>query len=272
MSYAHVSGISAELVVASFNNYFCIIGKEITNTCRDVALDTLPDRVINSFGYVEITAAEIVTVVNTMPCKHSTGCDEVSSFILKQCIEILCVPLEIIFNRALYTATHPDLLKLAKVVPIHKNGDRNLPENYRPISVLSAINTAFEKLIAKRVMNFVERESLLTPSQHGFRSKRSTATAILSFSDIVKTYLNNNMIVLGLFIDIKKAFDTVHHGILLQKLERYGFRGVCLEFFRSYLTNRQQKVRFLDVESDFSEVSTGVPQGSVLGPILFYYT
>lgn len=104
-----------------------------------------------------------------MPCKHSVGCDEVSLFILKQCIEIVCIPLEIIFNHAFHTATYPDLLKLAKVVPIHKNGDQNLPENYRPISVLSTINTAFEKLIVKWVMHFIQGESVLRPRQHGFR-------------------------------------------------------------------------------------------------------
>lgn len=140
-----MSGISGKLIVASFNIYFSSICKQVANACRDVTFGTLPDRVFNSFPYIEITAAEIVTVVNTMPCKHSVGCDEVSLFILKQCIEILCVPLEIIFNHVFHTATHPDLLKLAKVFPIHKNGDQSLPENYRPISVFRAINAAFEK-------------------------------------------------------------------------------------------------------------------------------
>lgn len=166
-----------------------------------------------------------------MPCKHSTGFDEISPFILKNCIEILCTPLAKIFNYAFHTAAYPDPLKLARVVPIHKNGDPTLPQNYRPISILSAINIVFEKLIAKRVLNFLDRESVLTPSQHGFRTKRSTSTAVLFLSDKVNSYLNNNMIVIGLFIDVKKAFDSVHHIILLNKLERYGFRGGCLEFF-----------------------------------------
>lgn len=122
-----------------------------------------------------------------------------------------------------------------------------------------------------RVLNFLNRESVLTPSQHGFRSKRSTSTAVLSLSEMVNSYLNN-MIVIGAFIDVKAAFDTVHHGILLNKLERYGFHEGCLQFFQSYLMNRRQMVQFFNTNSDFFLVTLGVPQGSVSEPFYFPYT
>lgn len=195
MHDVEIMGISAESIVLTSNCYFCNIGKEIAYSCCDVPVDAVPDRVVNSFGYVNITPAEVVTVVKAMPCKHSAGCDKVSPFILKNFIDILCAPLAKIFNHAFLTSSYPDLLKIARVVPIHKKGDCCLPENYHPISVLSAINIVLEKRIAKSLLNFLDREFVLANSQRGSQSNRSTSTAVPFLSDMVNYYLNNNMIV-----------------------------------------------------------------------------
>lgn len=262
-----VLGISLQTLVNSFNHYFSSICKNSTSGISSE--HHLPPRVRNSFGFIDISPSEIVSVVNTMQAKSTTGCDKVSSVILKRCIDLISGPLAKIFNLSFHTATYPDVLKLARIVPIYKHGDQNLPENYRPISVLSCVNTLFEKLIAKRVTEFLHREEILTSCQHGFRVKRSTCTAVLNLSEKLNSFLNDNNSAIGIFLDIRKAFDTVNHDILLRKLQCYGFRGITLDFFRSYLSNRQQKVEISGVTSDVGAISSGVPQGSVLGPLLF---
>lgn len=262
-------GVSVSTLVLTFNAYFCTVGSRLMATAINEQYITYPPRNPNTFKFTDITASEIVTVVSAMPVKFSVGCDNIPSLALKECIDILCVPLEKIFNLSFYTSTYPDLLKLSKIIPIHKAGDKNIPENYRPISILSTINIVFEKLIVRRIMSFLEGQSILTPCQHGFRKGRSTDTAVLSLSELINFHLNNNRTVVGIFLDIKKAFDTVNHSILLNKLECYGFRGMCLEFFKSYLENRKQAVQVADTRSEFLETTVGIPQGSVLGPIFF---
>ena len=163
----------------------------------------------------------------------------------------------------------PNAMKLAKVIPIYKGKCKESFTNYRPISLLSNISKILEKVVYKRLLSFLTRCGILYNSQYGFRPNCSTIDAITEFTANVIPALDNNNKCLSVFLDLSKAFDTINHDILLMKLKRYGIRGVALKWFRSYLNQRMQYVSFKGVHSKTGKVEYGVPQGSVLGPLLF---
>ena len=165
----------------------------------------------------------------------------------------------------------PTELKLAYITPIYKNGDKTLINNYRPISILSVFSKIFEKLMYKRLFNFINKNNILFKHQFGFREGYGTSLALIYLIDKINQAINNGEFVIGVFLDLTKAFDTVNHNILLQKLERYGIRGIALQWFKSYLNERNQCVKYHYALSLKSTVSHGVPQGSILGPILFLF-
>ena len=165
--------------------------------------------------------------------------------------------------------TVPDKLKIAKVIPIFKKNEKYLPANYRPISLLSIINKIMEKLMYKRLYKFLTKYKILYKYQFGFRKHHSTIQALIEIVDNIITNLEDNKHVAGLYLDLSKAFDTVDHTILLHKLNHYGCRGTALNWFKSYLCNRKQYTKINETISNIKEINCGVPQGSVLGPLLF---
>ena len=169
----------------------------------------------------------------------------------------------------LNTGTFPDKLKIAKVIPIFKKGDPSLFENYRPISLLPAITKVLEKIIALQLSSYFEKNKLLFDNQYGFRPKHSTKHAALELIDRIINKMDTNEIPLNIFLDLSKAVDTTDHTILLNKLKYYGLKGPTLIFFQSYLSNRKQYSEIEDTTSTILPIQFGVPQGSILGPILF---
>ena len=167
------------------------------------------------------------------------------------------------------TGIHPDLLKIAKTIPIYKKGSKLVTSNYRPISLLSNLNKILEKLMFNRVYKFLEDQSCIYNLQFGFRKKHSTTHALIAITETIRKALDNKKHACGIFIDLQKAFDTVNHSILIDKLSHYGIRGVGNNWFKSYLSNRSQYVSIQGFDSKIKEVKHGVPQGSVLGPLLF---
>ena len=171
-------------------------------------------------------------------------------------------PLAQIFN-------FPNKLKHAKVIPIHKKGSPTDPSNYRPISLLSVFSKIFENLMYQRLYGFLNNFDIFNPLQFGFRGKHSTNHALISMTEAIRNTVDNGRYGCGVFIDLKKAFDTVNHSILLKKMEHYGIRGVALDWFTSYLSYRKQYISVNGRASDYLDICCGVPQGSVLGPLLF---
>ena len=174
-----------------------------------------------------------------------------------------------IINLSFVTGLFPDLCKLAKVIPIYKGEDELLCENYRPISLLPIFSKIFEKVIYTRMYTFLSDNNLIYSKQFGFRSNHSTNHALVSLTEGIKTFLDTGFLVAGIFLDLRKAFDTVNHKLLLHKLTRYGFRGISNKLLQSFLFNRNQFVSIKGFDSELMEVKCGVPQGSTLGPLLF---
>ena len=201
---------------------------------------------------------------NTAP-----GYDDIPPKLLKQISTLISIPLTHIINLCFQSGTFPDKLKIAKVVPLHKSGSKEDINNYRPISLLPSFSKIFEKLISTRLVNYLEHNKLLTDCQHGFRENHSTESAILQFVSNAYKYLDNKYLVAGVYLDLSKAFDSLNHKILLDKLEHIGIRGIANQLFKSYITHRKQTVFCNSSYSNFTSIVTGVPQGSILGPILF---
>jgi hypothetical protein len=155
-------------------------------------------------------------------------------------------------------------LKLAKIIPLFKAGCQSCVNNYRPIALLSVFDKILEKLMYKRLISYIENKNILFKNQFGFRSNHSTIQAVLSITDKIQQAIENKKYSCGIFLDLSKAFDTVDHVILLQKLECYGIRGIVKNWFESYLCDRKQYVSIGNTNSDEELVTCGVPQGSVL--------
>ena len=174
-----------------------------------------------------------------------------------------------IFNLSISTGIVPGKLKKAKVIPIYKKDSAEIFSNYRPVSVLPCLSKILERLVFDRCVDYLTTHDILNNKQFGFRPKHSTYMAIAQMVDKINNAVERNETTIGVFLDLSKAFDTIDHNILLHKLEYYGFRGIVLDWFRNYLQNRTQYVSYLGSKSELQNITCGVPQGSILGPLLF---
>ena len=191
------------------------------------------------------------------------------TFALKLSKNFIVKPLTYLINLIFKTGIYPNDLKLAKVIPIYKGGDPQNFSNYRPISLLSNINKIIEKCIYSRLYNFIESKKILSNFQYGFRNKSNCEIALIDFTDKIASNIDSGQLSLAVFLDISKAFDMVDFNILKCKLNKIGIRGSTLNLLYSYLTNRRQLVYCNNIHSNIEGLDYGVPQGSILGPLLF---
>ena len=260
-------------IANTFNVFFTNIGEKIA---KGINYDGnknygnyLNTEIHSTFTFMNIDEVVIKKIIYNLPPKSSSGCDGISSKLLKVIEPVIIKPLTLLINQVLNTRTFPDKLKIAKVIPIFKKGDPSLFENYRPISLLPAISKVIEKIIALQLSSYFEKNKLLFDNQYGFRPKHSTEHAALELIYRIINKMDTNEIPLNIFIDLSKAFDTIDHTILLNKLKYYGLKGSTLNLFQSYLNNRKQYTEIEDTTSTILPIHVGVPQGSILGPILF---
>ena len=259
-------------IVNEFCNFFTHVGPNLAEKIpkSDISFnDYLKTNYPSSFFVNPVTSFEIVNLVLQLKSKSSCGYDDLNPKILKSVINSISLPLTHIFNSSLSQGIFPDQLKIAKVIPIYKADNPMLFSNYRPISILPFFSKILEKLMYKRLINYLEKHSILSSNQFGFRSRHSTTMAVLSLAESIQNAIDQHKTTIGVYLDLSKAFDTVNHEILISKLEHYGIRGVPLQWFKNYLSNRLQYVQIKDCKSKKMTVKCGVPQGSVLGPVLF---
>ena len=220
------------------------------------------------------TGQEIERIIKDIKNSNSAGFDNMSNHIMKIIFPAIKEILVHLYNETFSSGIFPDILKIGKIIPVFKTGDKLSPSNYRPISLLPVIGKVLERLYFNRLYSFLNENELLFTSQYGFRAGRTTTHAILEVQNYICEAKALGKRVAAIMLDLKKAFDTVNHQILLKKLSCYGIRGIPLTWIKNYLSNREQFVTIKDkagqyVVSQMKEVKIGVPQGSVLGSILF---
>ena len=260
-------------IANEFNHIFTETGPNLAENIQCTTVNNitkfLKNKNTNGFRFTEIQEESVSQIINNLPNKNSYGCDGISSKLLKLIEPDIVKPLTLLINQVLNTGQFPDKLKVAKVIPIFKKNDPTLFTNYRPISLLPVISKVLERIMNNQLLMYFTNTKLLSDSQYGFRPHHSTEYAALEIVDRITTHLDNNQLPISIFLDLSKAFDTLDHTILLKKLEHYGLEPSALQLLKSYLTNREQFVKIDDIKSNVLPINTGVPQGSILGPLLF---
>ena len=256
----------------AFNNFFVDIGPKLASKIQHTGknyFDYLTKPAQTCIFAKPIVAEEIVKIIGKFNPNKSPGHDNITNMVIKKVALEICKPLSMIFNCSFKTGVVPEQLKIAKVIPIYKKDNAEILSNYRPVSVLPCFSKILERLMFNRCMDYIDKNDILNEKQFGFRKNHSTYMAIIELVDKVTSAVEKNESTLGIFLDLSKAFDTIDHDILLYKLEYYGFRGIVLNWFKSYLENRKQFVRYQSCDSEYKNIKCGVPQGSILGPLLF---
>lgn len=223
----------------------------------------------NELSSIETTPDEVKTILKSLKLGKSSGPDNLNNYILKACVNELAEPLSKLFNASLSKNTIPEIWKEANVTPVFKKDDPSDVKNYRPISLLSTLGKALEKIVHKHVFNFFTNNDVITSLQSGFVPGDSTVNQLVDIYNTFSKALDNGLEVRAIFCDISKAFDRVWHRGLLLKLQSVGITGSILNWFQNYLSNRKQRVVLPGGSSEWVDITAGVPQGSILGPLLF---
>jgi hypothetical protein len=233
--------------------------------------DYLKDNYIQASIYLTpCSIEEILKIITSLKNSKSTGHDNLNSTLIKGIKYGIVGPLSFLINRSFESGIFPDSLKIAKVVPLYKGNEKHLLSNYRPISLLTCFSKIYEKVIHRRLTTFLEKHKILCDNQYGFRPNHSTTQAVTELSSSILSALSKKEATLAAFLDLSKAFETLHFDTIFHKLSTYGIRGKALDLIKSYLKMRKMYVSVNNCTSDLQDMNEyGVPQGSVLGPLIF---
>jgi len=257
-------------IAEHFNNYFINAPRILTENIKQptINISCMNKLYKNSIFLEPPTEDEVLKILSSFK-NSSPGYDDINIKVLKAVKDVIISPLTHICKILLDTGIFPDQCKIAKVVPIFKKGEANKVCNYRPVSVLPAISKILERLMYNRLIKFIDHFNIIKSNQFGFRKNYSTSLAINSFVDHFHKTIEKDQYMISLFIDLSRAFDTISHEILFNKLYIYGIRGLALDWIKNYLQNRKQFVIYKNAKSSLRNNLMGVPQGSILGPLLF---
>jgi hypothetical protein len=274
LSELFVDGIrhsEPQIIAEKLNEFFVNAPGKIVSEIPecDNPFDEKVTNQVFSLSNSPVTRTEILDAVKQLQSKKSEDLYGISMCNLKLFIPALINPLYHIIFKSFETGEFPSQLKIAKIIPLYKSGDKTLPDNYRPISLLPNFSKIIEKVMSNRLTHYLESNNLLCQEQFGFRKAHSTLHPLVHFLNNISQARNQNKYTIAIFCDLRKAFDTVDHQILLKKLFNLGIKGIELQWFKSYLSNRKQFVHLNGKNSSLLTILLGVPQGSILGPLLF---
>ena len=257
------------LISNKFNDFF--IGPNLAKKIPDLGVNPLTHMgppISQTILLSPVTNIELIRIIQDLK-NGAPGYDEIGASALKRVSCHVVVPLVYLCNLSIDQGVFPKELKLANVLPLYKTDDPFLFNNYRPVSVLSILSKVFERIMYSRMLEYLETYKILINNQFGFRKYHSSYMALMVLMNELITSLENGESVIGVFLDFSKAFDTVDHRIFFNKLEHYGIRGNALSWFQSYLTDRKQYVTYNGATSTKRSIKCGLPQGIILGPLLF---
>ena len=259
-------------IAQALNHHFVTVGPKLSSKIEsrqdDDPVGHLKSQT-NDMALTPVDDATVLKAIKSLKNGKSPVPDKVSTMLVKDAADLICKPLVMIYNSSMESGVFPDLWKLARVTPIFKSGNKSDANNYRPISIISIFARIFEKIVRDQLHNFLTINNILTPRQSAFCKLHSTITSLINCTDNWYRNIDKKQLNLSLFLDLKKAFDTVDHKIMVKKLNAIGFRGIAGDWFDSYLSNRKQYCSLGDQKSSESLVTCGIPQGSCLGPLLF---
>lgn len=217
----------------------------------------------------KITEINVLKIITNMKSSKSPGIDLIRIQDIKHCKNQIAPMIVELINISLKSGIIPDTLKISIIRPIYKGGVHTDFKNYRPIAILPVIEKIMESYIATKLNRYLKTFKIINEEQHGFQSGKSTVSLLENYTEYVNSKLNTNKLIITIFIDLKKAFDTINHNILIQRLEEIGIQGEILNWFINYLKNRKITVMINNQFSEITQINVGIPQGSILGPTLY---
>ena len=263
-------------IANKFNEYFVSLASNLNGSIDSqggMSMNGLPtfsqylaNKVEPSIYLYDTYSLEIEDIIKDF---ENGKASDIPTILIKKSSKIISPTLARLYNQYMNAGIFPELFKVGKITPIFKKGNKEVMENYRPVSVLPIFGKIFEKIIYSRLYNFFTKENVISEDQFGFRKLHSTVHALHSSVRKIEGAMENGMHTVGIFIDLSKAFDTLDHNIMLEKLDHYGIRGIAKQLLKSYLKQRLQYTTFDGENSEKLLVKFGVPQGSILGPLLF---
>ena len=250
------------------NKFFATVGTEIQKALKT----TIHQRNLNGligFEFVPETVSSISKIFDQIKIDTATGTDEIPAKLLKDAKVVLVPIVTLLINLSYETYTFPNCLKHARIKPLYKSEDINEPKNYRPISILPTLSKIFERAATNQITKYLEQNNLITHTQHAYRQKHSTQTCLIEVVNHLYEILDNKKTPAIISLDLSKAFDSINHDLLLSKLADLKMSESTIKWVKSYLSNRKQITKFQHFTSEEEEITSGIPQGSILGPLMF---